>query len=502
MKKFTFKVTGMHCASCEMIIEEKLIALPEIQAVEASTSKGEVAIYLEGQEPPLEKIKRLLEEDNYCLCDECGLPKKEAGLLSSGGLWTSLAIAAVVFLGFLLLERLGLSGLVNVTASSSLPAFFLFGLLAGVSTCAALVGGVVLSMSGQWQTGFAKSEALSEKMKPHFLFNLGRLASYTLLGVLLGMIGSKLQLSLTLSAFLVIAVSVFMILNGLKMLGVGALAGFQIALPKSLTHKAADQRNFQGKYMPSVMGALTVLLPCGFTITTESLALLSGSPVQGALIMFAFALGTLPGLLAIGFSSVKLGGSSISSQFMKVAGALVLLFALFNINAQMNVLGWPSLNSLGFVPVVASSQNSNPQVAGTSDTGLAPVVGGKQLLQMQASSRGYLPNSFKVKAGVPVRWEITDTGTSGCTNAIISNSLFEGQIPLTPGQVSVKEFTPKKAGKYRFSCWMGMVSGTIEVVDSSQAGSVAGTSTTAEIPSGAKGCGCGGGGGSSCGGSR
>jgi plastocyanin domain-containing protein len=86
---------------------------------------------------------------------------------------------------------------------------------------------------------------------------------------------------------------------------------------------------------------------------------------------------------------------------------------------------------------------------------------------MEASASGYKPNYFKVRARVPVRWEITDSGTSGCTNAIISKDLFDGEIKLTPGQTSVKEFTPTKPGKYKFSCWMGMLSGMIEVVDES-----------------------------------
>ena len=114
-----------------------------------------------------------------------------------------------------------------------------------------------------------------------------------------------------------------------------------------------------------------------------------------------------------------------------------------------------------------------------------------------------------MKVGVPVRWEITDTGTSGCTNAVVSKSLFDGPINLTPGQVSVKEFTPEKAGKYKFSCWMGMISGVIEVVDGSSANSLLNTASANNgnndnvIPSGAKGCGCGGGGsGGSCGGSN
>lgn len=508
MKKYTHKIKGMHCTSCELLIEKKLIELPEIEAVDASAAKGEVTIYYQDKRPTEEKINELLEGDGYCLC-ETGEFLGQTATVSTGlkGLLTSVVIAGAVFAGFLLLNRLGLSGLVNVSASSSLPAFFFFGLLAGVSTCAALTGGIVLSMSQQWQEGYAKNDSLSEKMKPHVLFNAGRIASYALLGAILGVIGNKLQLSLTFSALLVIAVSIFMILNGLKMVGVKALQGFQIALPKSLAHKATDQKNFQGKYMPLIMGFLTILLPCGFAITTESLALLSGNMVQGALIMAAFALGTAPGLLAIGFSTVKMGSSSKAATFSKIAGALVLLFAFFNINSQLNVLGLPSLNNFS-LKASANAQtdgigNRKSIVAAVDTSGLAPVVNGKQLLQMQASARGYSPNYFKVKAGIPVRWEITDTGTSGCTNAVMSNSLFEGQIALTPGQVSVKEFTPTKTGRYKFSCWMGMITGAIEVIN--QDGSAAANTgvAAAEIPSGAKGCGCGGGGGTgSCGAAR
>ncbi len=498
MKKYTHKIKGMHCASCELLIEKKLIELPEIEAVDASAAKGEVTIYYQDKRPTEEKINELLEGDGYCLC-ETGEFLGQTATVSTGlkGLLTSVVIAGAVFAGFLLLNRLGLSGLVNVSASSSLPAFFFLGLLAGISTCAALTGGIVLSMSQQWQEGYAKNDSLNEKMKPHLLFNAGRIVSYALLGAGLGVIGNKLQLSLTFNALLVITVSVFMILTGLKMLGVKALQGFQITLPKSLAHKATDQKNFQGKYMPSIMGFLTILLPCGFAITTESLALLSGNMTQGALIMAAFALGTAPGLLAIGFSTVKMGSSSKAATFSKIAGVLVLLFAFFNINSQLNVLGLPSLNNFN---LKASANAQTDGIGNRVDiSGLAPIVNGKQLLQMQANANGYSPNYFKVKTGIPVRWEITDTGTSGCTNAVMSKSLFEGQIALTPGQVSVKEFTPTKAGRYKFSCWMGMVTGMIEIVNQDGSAAANTGAAAAEVPSGAKGCGCGGGGIGSCG---
>ncbi len=220
--------------------------------------------------------------------------------------------------------------------------------------------------------------------------------------------------------------------------------------------------------------------------------------------MILFALGTLPMLLTIGLSSVKFSQRAhLSARFLKVAGILVLFFALYNINFQLNVLGISSLSDLGINSSRSSSTAKNNSLQ--NEAGLPPIVNGKQILKMNASSYGYSPNYFKVKVGVPVRWEITDKGTSGCTNAIISKSLFEGEIPLTPGQTSVKEFTPEKPGKYKFSCWMGMISGIIEVIDKGSAAfqnNISNSNGSLFSPSGAESsggscgingiCGCGG----------
>jgi plastocyanin len=172
--------------------------------------------------------------------------------------------------------------------------------------------------------------------------------------------------------------------------------------------------------------------------------------------MLSFALGTLPMLLTIGFSTLKLATKPhLSGQFLKTAGVLVLFFGLYNLNNQLNVLGWPSLDDLKF---------RSANFAQVTGNGLAPIVNGKQILKMDASAYGYDPNEFKVRAGLPVKWEIRNKGVSGCTNGIISHSLFPDQIRIDKDLV-IKEFTPEKPGKYKFSCWMGMVSGTIRVID-------------------------------------
>lgn len=457
-KEHIYTVKGMHCSSCEVLIEKTLLDQKGIKSVEASVSQGKVRIEYEGERPTLKNLNKIFAKENYVFFDK---PSEEKSKWDKKEFLETFGIALLLIIGFLGLNKLGLSSLTNVSSSSSLPTFFIFGLLAGISTCAALVGGIILSMSKQWLEIYSDKNSLLQKLQPNLLFNTGRIISYTFFGALLGILGNKLQPSLAFTSVLVIVVSIIMIFSALQMLGLKFFRKFQFTAPKSVTRYIAKESNFKGRYLPFLMGALTFFLPCGFTITAQGLALLSGNPLQGSLIMLFFALGTLPALLVIGLSSLRFyENHRLSSRFLKIAGFLVLFFAFFNINNRLNVLGFSSLSEI--------FAKRDTTVNNNSDNGFAPIIDGKQVLKMEASSSGYKPNYFKVKKGIPVRWEIKDTGTSGCTNAIISRSLFNEKISLTPGQTSIKEFTPQKAGKYKFSCWMGMVSGTIEVVDVSQ----------------------------------
>ncbi len=494
MKEHVYFVKGMHCASCELLIEKKLLKIEGIKSVEASAVKGQVTIEREGSSLTKERLNSIFEKDGYVFFEQ---PIKEKAEPRS--VLKNMAVVGIIIVLFLFLNyKLGLSSWLNVSSRSSLIAFFFLGILAGLSSCAALVGGLILSMSKQWLGLYQVKDSTYQKLQPHFMFNAGRLLSYGFFGAILGILGAKLQISFGFTSFLVIIVSILMLFLGLQMLGVKAFRRFQITMPKFITRYVADESKFQGRYMPFVLGASTFFLPCGFTITAQGLALLSGNALQGGLIMFLFALGTAPALLAIGFSSVKFSTKPhLANKFLQVAGALVLFFAFFNLNSQLNVLGLPSLNNV----LVKATNNSTSVTQNSEDKDLPPIINGKQVVKMDASSRGYTPNYFKVRAGVPVRWEITDRGTSGCTNAIISRSLFDGEIPLTPGKTSIKEFTPQKTGKYKFSCWMGMISGTIEVINPDSSTNVSTTALNnsngnndAIIPSGAKGCSCGGGG--------
>lgn len=254
--------------------------------------------------------------------------------------------------------------------------------------------------------------------------------------------------------------------------------------------------------MPFILGATTFILPCGFTISAQALALLSGSPLHSSMIMFFFALGTFFPLIAIGASSIKFFAmKTFSEVFTKIAAVLIMFFVIYNVNSQLNVLGLPSLNDLtigtgeqvSFTPddsmtvlaTVGEKEEIIVNEAAPKETGenidieekveiqevveqpLAIVSSGPeiQVIRTVADARGYAPDYYQVKAGVPVRWEIEDVGTSGCTNAIISRNLFPQRVELTRGNTSVVEFTPQLPGQYKFSCWMGHYTGIIEVVN-------------------------------------
>jgi copper chaperone CopZ len=194
----TYYVQGMHCASCELIIERKLLEQKGIVAVDASLQRGEVRVEREGEKPDVKDLNRLFKKEGYTFSNQPFVERASDSLsiqkiLRVGGV--SLLLIAALYL----VNRTGLSGLSVVDSRSSLPLFFVFGLLAGLSSCAALVGGIVLSMTKQWSGLYSNKESFWVRLQPNLLFNLGRLVSYAVFGAALGMIGGVFRVSATFS---------------------------------------------------------------------------------------------------------------------------------------------------------------------------------------------------------------------------------------------------------------------------------------------------------------
>jgi sulfite exporter TauE/SafE/copper chaperone CopZ len=449
IKSCTYSVSGTHCHACEILIEKEIKVMPGVRSVEALSSKGTVKIeYTNGHLPGITLLNNVFKDSGYVFSQSVSVPEVKTDI------FTSLLIVMGILVVFYFVQKTGIFSSFSVSSASVLPSFFIFGLLAGFSTCAALVGGIVLSLSRQWGSLYSPNDPTLKRLQPVLMFTTGRVIFFAIFGSLLGLFGSFLHLSITSGAIVAILVSLVMLALGLQMLGVRGFSSFQLTLPKSLTSRLSDETKFQGKFMPFLMGGLTFFLPCGFTLTAQSLSLASGSPVQGALIMGLFALGTFLPLLLIGYSSVRSQGNPTTAKyFSQVAGILVIIFALFNFNSQLNVLG---IN-----PFSASASSAQ---TGTTQN-LPPLVGGKQVVTMSASSSGYSPNRLTVKVGIPVLWNITASGSVGCAGTIVSRGLFPDVVYLTPGTTVTKEFTPIAVGTYRFSCSMGMYTGSIEVVN-------------------------------------
>ncbi len=211
----------------------------------------------------------------------------------------------------------------------SLVAAFLVGFLGGAH-CVGMCGGIVAAMS--WHGGVRLPFGL------HLGYNLGRILSYTLAGVLAGLVGSAAFLSehlLPLQQALYLLAQVVLILLGLYLAGLnrailvieragGALwARLQPRLGRLLPVRSAGQA--------VVAGALWGWLPCGLVYSVLVSALASGGPVDGAGLMLAFGLGTLPNLLAMGWAADRLRSIAADRRLRRAAGLLVAAFGVWGL---------------------------------------------------------------------------------------------------------------------------------------------------------------------------
>jgi sulfite exporter TauE/SafE len=212
----------------------------------------------------------------------------------------------------------------------SIFAVFLVGLLGGVH-CLGMCGSIV---------GIFTAQVPKEKSRwPfHLAYSSGRIASYAAAGALVGMIGQAglLMRDAVPVQHLLFALSSFMLVAlGLYLAGVWGVVRRMEHLGNGLWTKLQPYttRLLPVNTVPRALGlgALWGWLPCGLVYSVLLTALASGSAVQGALIMLAFGLGTLPNLLAIGLFWESVKGWVQSPRVRIVAGSLVASFGIYGL---------------------------------------------------------------------------------------------------------------------------------------------------------------------------
>ncbi|MCL6096655.1 MAG: sulfite exporter TauE/SafE family protein [Patescibacteria group bacterium] len=443
-------IKGMHCTSCEILIEDELLTVEGVQSVKMSYREGSAEICHNGNLNHV-KVARAIQRVGYSI----GKDKKPFFSRNIEDYKTFGIAVCLVFIFYYIFTEYKLFNISSSVSNnySSLPIVFLVGLTAGISTCMALVGGLVLGASAKFAEKHPNSTGM-QKFAPHLFFNIGRIITFFVLGGVIGMAGSVFQLSSSILGILTIIIGFVMLSLGIQLIEIfPKLSSFKFTLPKSISRlfgaKSHDEKEYSHKNS-MILGGSTFFLPCGFTQAMQLFAMSTGSFWKGSLTMGIFAIGTAPGLLGIGgLTSIVRG--SFASIFFKFAGVVVILLALFNISNGYNLSGLALAQSF-----------SNMQNETTADPNVS-IENGVQIVKMTQSASGYEPNTFTIKKGIPVKWVINSVDSNTCASSIVSAALNVRQT-LNPGE-NVIEFTPNEVGQIRFSCAMGMYTGVFNVVD-------------------------------------
>lgn len=333
----TFHVEGMTCASCVYFIEETLPGNAGVRTTRVDLASCTAVVSGEFMDDPValaQKLTGLIKGHGYRL----SLEKTEAQKNHREFL-IAIPAALSFIVAFLLLQQLGLVNLVG-SGNVSYGTAALVGLIASVSTCLAVVGGLVLSLS-------ANAAKNQERWQTQAMFHTGRLGGFFVLGGVIGMLGQVFQLGLVGTGILGLIVAAVMLVLGLNLLdtfpGVGRLVP---KTPKVFAKHTRSVSSSSHMLAPLLVGVATFFLPCGFTQSMQVYTLTTGNFLTGGLTMLSFALGTFPVLAALSFGALEIAHKPWKGTFFKAAGIVVVALALFN--------AWNALVVLGLVPPIFS----------------------------------------------------------------------------------------------------------------------------------------------------
>ena len=286
MKEQLFYIEGMTCSGCELTLENAVGQLEGVKAVRADRRHGQLNVHYDA--PCTEEaILRAVEAAGYHAAERPRRKRSGVYLL-------------VILLGLYVIARqLGWTEFFQKFptvsgAQMGYAALFLTGLLTSVH-CIAMCGGLNLAQS--------MNDENRRPVRSSVLYNLGRLASYTLIGGLLGLVGDKVAITLRVRGIIGLLAGILMLLMGICMLGGFSMPTFR--LPRRVQRGLTALR----KHGSFSIGLANGLMPCGPLQSMQLYAIASGSLLVGALSMFFFCLGTIPLVLLFGTAAGALKAS-------------------------------------------------------------------------------------------------------------------------------------------------------------------------------------------------
>lgn len=442
VKTKKLRIGGMTCVNCQNTIQKKLRNTAGIKKAEVSYNGGTAVITYDTDIISLGDITAVIKRLGY---DVLNRTQPTTNSRRTMGLLIIILSVYILIQQFGILNLLVPSQLAETNMGYGM--MFVIGLITSVH-CVAMCGGINLSQCIP-QNGTIKEGSRFSSLRPAFLYNLGRVISYTIVGFIVGALGSAITFSNTVQGGLKLVAGVFMVIMGINMLGIFPwLRRLNPRMPKIFANKInAEKVKSRSSF---IVGMLNGLMPCGPLQAMQIYALSTGSPIAGALSMFLFSLGTVPLMFGLGVLSTVLS-KKFTKKVMTVGAVFVVVLGL-----SMFSQGW---SLAGFIDLPFISGTSNNEGSESS----VIVKDGVQVINSTLSPGSY--PSITVQAGMPVKWVIDAPKGSinGCNYKLYINE-YGIEHQFKSGE-NIIEFTPTKSGTFNYSCWMGMIRGTIAVTE-------------------------------------
>lgn len=334
---------------------------------------------------------------------------------------------------------------------------FLTGLTVGGLTCLAVQGGLLASVIAA-KEGEEVKKGINKRntVFPTLIFLATKLIIYTIFGFMLGIFGRAIAISQVAQIIMQFAAGLYMIAVALNLLNIHPIFRYAVIQPpKFLTRRVRNQSKSKELFAPALLGLMTILIPCGTTLAIEALAISTSSPFLGAVIMAAFVLGTMPLFFGIGWLTSILG-DSFRGKFLKMAAVVVIYLGISSINGALIALDFP-INSHTLI------DNFRLYITPRNEEKLHIEDYVNQSIEIIVSTSGYSPNYIRIKKGSFVTIKLIGKEVYSCASAFRIPALGISKN-LQVNETYTFTFTPKKTGRIRFACSMGMFTGVIEII--------------------------------------
>ncbi len=216
-------------------------------------------------------------------------------------------------------------------------------LMIGFGHCIGMCGGIVVAYS---TSKIDTSSSIPKQTISHLAYNFGRVTTYTIFGVIFGLLGKAFTFSMATKGILFIVTGLLMIITGLAIAGgIKFLNTSTWSLSKQSWFKTLFLQLLQNKSISSFyfLGLLNGLIPCGPVYAFAIVAASTANPFYGAIVMFVFGLGTIPGLLFLGSLANFLQRGNLRSAIMKIGAFMIIIYGIWTIFKGYNFINNPEM---------------------------------------------------------------------------------------------------------------------------------------------------------------